>query len=138
MDTPSTRSKLTLPLVAIAAFVLGGATVLAGVAVQRHSLRPAPERAQVLADIAVMHEALEAFANNNARTYPDTLDLLVTPDTNGHRYLNKTRIPKDPWGRDYIYCGKKDPRVMTLGADGKPGGTGENADVDNHSILIGD
>ena len=44
----------------------------------------------------------------------------------------KRDIPEDPWGRAYQYKrpgqhGEYD--LMSLGADGQPGGEGENADV---------
>ena len=42
-------------------------------------------------------------------------------------------FPLDPWGRAYIYRypGERspDPEILSYGADGKPGGTGENADI---------
>jgi general secretion pathway protein G len=42
-------------------------------------------------------------------------------------------IPKDPWGNDYIYKYPGDhgdePDITSLGADGKPGGEGVNADI---------
>jgi general secretion pathway protein G len=44
-------------------------------------------------------------------------------------------VPNDPWGRPYIYRSPgengKDYDLMTYGADGKPGGTGEDADIIN-------
>ena len=44
-------------------------------------------------------------------------------------------VPKDPWGHDYVYTAPaadgQEPKVTSLGADGKPGGTGNNADIDN-------
>lgn len=47
-------------------------------------------------------------------------------------YLSSA-LPKDPWGRDYIYIapadGAQEPKVSTLGADGKPGGSGNDADL---------
>jgi general secretion pathway protein G len=50
-------------------------------------------------------------------------------------YLRKA-VPNDPWGRPYIYKlpGDKNPSgfdLGTLGRDGQPGGTGEDADVNN-------
>ena len=43
------------------------------------------------------------------------------------------RIPKDPWGREYIYRSpgihRKDYEIICLGADGKEGGEGYNADI---------
>ena len=44
------------------------------------------------------------------------------------------KIPKDPWGNDYIYTcpGENgDFDIRSYGADGKPGGTGKNADIKN-------
>lgn len=48
-------------------------------------------------------------------------------------YLRKD-VPNDPWGRPYIYrfpgdrnAGSYD--LSSLGRDGKPGGTGEDADI---------
>jgi len=50
-------------------------------------------------------------------------------------YLDKG-VPKDPWGRDYVYkCpGEHGPYDLTsLGADGAPGGEGENRDITNYT-----
>ena len=49
-------------------------------------------------------------------------------------YINK--IPVDPWGNNYVYnfpgqYGEYD--IVSLGADGQPGGEGENADIGNWS-----
>jgi general secretion pathway protein G len=47
-------------------------------------------------------------------------------------YMNGA-IPADPWGRPYIYRSPgengKDYDLGTYGADGKPGGTGEDTDI---------
>ena len=47
-------------------------------------------------------------------------------------YLMKD-IPQDPWGRPYLYKYPGEhgdaPEIVSLGADGQPGGEGENADV---------
>lgn len=48
-------------------------------------------------------------------------------------YLKKG-LPADPWGAAYLYKNpgrNGGPDVFTLGADAKPGGDGENADVFN-------
>ena len=49
-------------------------------------------------------------------------------------YLRKNELPADPWGGQYEYSfpgrnGNFD--ILTYGADGSPGGEGENADVSN-------
>lgn len=47
-------------------------------------------------------------------------------------YLSKA-LPLDPWGRAYIYRlpgdAGRDYDLSSLGKDGQPGGTGDNADV---------
>jgi len=87
--------------------------------------------------IEMLSSALDQFKLDVGR-YPTTeegLKALIEnpgiPNWNGP-YLKKKRIPKDPWGRDFIYkCpgehGEYD--LYSLGADGKPGGEGENVDI---------
>ncbi len=94
------------------------------------------------ADIATLDQALELYRLNNL-VYPTTSDGLGAliqappslPDISRYQvggYIKK--LPKDPWGREYRYenpgrHGTYD--IYTLGADGKPGGSGENADIGN-------
>jgi type II secretory pathway pseudopilin PulG len=44
----------------------------------------------------------------------------------------------DPWKRPYIYVGPTADhpraRVLSLGADGRPGGEGESADIDSDEM----
>jgi len=48
-------------------------------------------------------------------------------------YLKKNAVPQDPWGKPYQYkcCPGEhgDYDLWSLGADGAPGGDGENADI---------
>ncbi len=47
-------------------------------------------------------------------------------------YLRKSAVPKDPWGNDYQYRfpGQHGPfDLFSNGADGQPGGEGEDADI---------
>lgn len=90
------------------------------------------------AQIALIESALDAFRLDIGR-YPTTEEGLQAlrknpglPKWEGP-YLSKD-IPKDPWGNDYVYkCpgehGEYD--LYSLGADGKEGGEGENADIKN-------
>ena len=60
------------------------------------------------------------------RTKPANLNQWEGP------YLKK-EIPKDPWGRDYLYKYPGDhgeePDIISYGLDGQPGGDGLNADI---------
>jgi len=52
-------------------------------------------------------------------------------------YLQK-QVPADPWGRPYQYKAPGDHGdydLLSYGADGKPGGTGENVDVTSWDVA---
>ena len=52
-------------------------------------------------------------------------------------YLEKGRVPKDPWGNDFIYLSpglQGDFDIISYGADGMPGGEDENKDINNWEI----
>lgn len=50
-------------------------------------------------------------------------------------YLEKDFVPLDGWDREFLYLFDDNGRfvVRSLGADGRPGGEGENADLDNRT-----
>ena len=106
---------------------------------------PSQDRAMVQkakADIALIEQSLEMYRLNNL-VYPsstDGLKSLTTPPsslTQPERYQPGgyiKKLPKDPWGREYLYLspgtrGTFD--VYSLGADGAEGGVGENAVIGN-------
>jgi general secretion pathway protein G len=85
----------------------------------------------------IASDGVEAYKVMRGR-YPTTeegLKLLIDekflkPNAEGGK-LN------DPWGRDYVYLmpGQQHPDafdVKSYGADGQPGGEGENADIVNY------
>jgi general secretion pathway protein G len=72
-------------------------------------------------------------------TQAEGLDLLVKADRNAVAgwsgpYLSGG-LPLDPWGHPYVYQAPSDDqqsaRVISLGSDGKVGGTGNAADIQN-------
>jgi general secretion pathway protein G len=90
--------------------------------------------------IAKLGESLEQFSFDNGRypTSSEGLDALVHNPMNLESwrgpYLSKNFIPKDPWGRDYIYrCPGQyaDYDLLSCGPDGAEGGEGENEDITN-------
>ncbi len=47
-------------------------------------------------------------------------------------YLESNKLPKDPWGNDYLYVSPGehgDYDLFSYGADGAKGGDGKNADI---------
>ena len=94
-------------------------------------------RQKVLADLSTLEQALDMYRLDNLRfpTSEQGLQALVTaPSDEPHwtgPYL-QTKLPQDPWGRNYTYRypgenGEYD--LLSLGKDGQPGGEGENAEV---------
>lgn len=98
-------------------------------------------------DIGSLELALDLYKLDNNR-YPTTdqgLSALVDkPSTEpvpknwkNEGYLKKKKIPKDPWGKDYIYISPGvhgDYDLISYGADAAPGGEGKNKDVTSWEI----
>jgi len=52
-------------------------------------------------------------------------------------YLEKGKVPKDPWGNEYIYLSpgaSGDYDIISYGADGVPGGEEFNKDINSWEI----
>lgn len=89
-------------------------------------------------DVNNIMQALKLYRLDNQR-YPTAeqgLQALITRPTSGPAAPNwKTyveKLPNDPWGRPYQYLNpgiKGEIDVLSLGADGQPGGEGNNADI---------
>ena len=110
------------------------------------SVDPVFQRAnleKIRADMANTNKALEIYKFNEL-SYPTTsqgLDALVNPHSelkNPFLYPEGgyiSSIPKDPWGREYLYVYPPQKSsnfdLYTLGADGVEGGTGEDTDIGN-------
>jgi general secretion pathway protein G len=89
-------------------------------------------------DVGHLMQALKLYRLDNQR-YPSNeqgLQALVARPSadpvpaNWKPYLEK--LPRDPWGRPYQYLNpglKGEVDVLSLGADGQPGGDGFNADI---------
>jgi general secretion pathway protein G len=92
------------------------------------------------AQLDALDKALEQFRLDAGRlpTTEEGLAVLNTAPPNltgwGGPYLKKA-VPNDPWGHPYVYAApgthNNDFDLSSLGKDGRPGGTGEDADVTN-------
>ena len=102
---------------------------------------------KAMLDIASLETALKLYKLDNGM-YPATEQglqaLVVQPETetlaNKWRkggYLEKSRVPKDPWGNEYIYLYPGvygDYDIISYGADGVSGGEDKNKDINSWEI----
>ena len=90
------------------------------------------------AQIEAFEKSLDTYRLDVGR-YPTTEEglgaLLVAPPAAGTRwngpYLKKA-VPPDPWGHAYQYRApgsKGEYDIVSMGKDGQPGGSGDNADI---------
>lgn len=91
-----------------------------------------------------LETALKLYKLDNG-FYPSTeqgLQALVEAPTVGRLprkwrqggYLEKGKLPKDPWNNEYIYISpgvNGDFDIVSYGADREPGGEGEDKDINN-------
>jgi len=120
-------------------------SILAAVVVPR--IMDNPDKARVVKakqDIRVIKNQMDLYRLHNFR-YPTTeqgLEALVKrpADPNIRNWKEGGYIDgmkKDPWGNDYAYIAPGshgDYDLYTLGADGQPGGEGQDADIGNWNI----
>ena len=132
----------TLIEIMVVIIILGILASIVGVKVVGHVDEARVTQAKV--QMETFKTALESYRLQNSY-YPTTeqgLQALVNPPTVGRLpqhyqeggYLE--RIPKDPWGYDYIYIspGLINTRtfdISSYGADNEPGGEGKDADINS-------
>jgi general secretion pathway protein G len=121
-------------------FVAGG--VIALLLARRELTRDAADPSvRALRELGAIQMGLERYRLDTGG-YPTTKEglgaLVARPytldseDWRGPYLESKERdLLRDPWGRPYLYRVLKNGRGMayTLGADGKPGGSGEDRDI---------
>ena len=78
-------------------------------------------------------QSLTTFRMENHR-YPDSLEELLEDDENGEPIMRS--IPLDPWDNEYEYVVEPDGSfvITSFGADGAPGGEGDDADIISNEI----
>jgi len=112
--------------------------LLAGYVAPRYFGQVGKSEVQVArAQLDSLEKALDQFRLDN-RHYPTAeqgLDALVNKpqgEANWSGPYLKKAVPADPWGRPYVYRvpgARGEYDVYSLGRDGKPGGSGEDADI---------
>lgn len=137
---PAPNAGFTLIEIIVVIVVIAVLASLVAPNVFRHvdTARDTSARAQV----EMLGAALDAYRLDMGR-YPTTqegLEALLLAPSGGEAgrwkgpYLRKSAIPQDPWRHAYQYAspGRVNPTgydLLSYGADGQPGGDGDNADV---------
>lgn len=93
------------------------------------------------AQIESLATALDSYRLDHGR-YPTTAQGLgalwqkpaIDPPANWTEPYLRKAVPDDPWGRPYVYIapGRVNPTsfdLLSYGADGQPGGEGDDADI---------
>ena len=142
---PRTKRKemgFTLIELMVVIVILG---ILAGMIVPRIMGRPdEARRAKAVIQIESLETALKIYKLDNGR-FPTTeqglralVEMPVTePPLKNWRqggYLEKDKVPKDPWDNDFIYLSPGahgDYDLSSLGADGAEGGEGKDKDINS-------
>ena len=141
-EAPGARG-FTLLEVMVVVVILG---ILAALIVPKIVSRP--DEARLVAakqDIASLMQALKLYRLDN-RSYPTTeqgLQALVSKPASAPQPVNwksggyLEHLPRDPWGNPYQYLnpgqhGEID--VFSFGADGTPGGEGNDADIGSWNL----
>ena len=106
------------------------------------------KRVKAKMDIATLETALKMYKLDNG-VYPSTeqglLSLVEMPETgvvpkNWRKggYIERNRVPKDPWGNEFVYISPGvhgDFDLISYGLDGVPGGEDESGkDINNWDI----
>jgi general secretion pathway protein G len=113
--------------------------LLAGYVAPRYFSQIGKSEVQVArAQIDAFEKALDQYRLDTSR-YPSTeqgLDALMTKPASEARWQGpylKRSAPADPWGRPYVYRApgaKGEFELVSYGRDGKPGGAGDDADIE--------
>ncbi len=137
-----TERGFTLIELMVVIVILG---ILAGLIVPRIMGRPdEARRAKARIQLESLETALKLYKLDSGN-YPTTeqgLQALVEPPTVGTLaknwrqggYLEKGKVPKDPWDNDFDYISPGshgDYDLSSRGADGEPGGEGKNKDINS-------
>lgn len=144
-ETNKSDKGFTLIELMVVIVILG---ILAGLIVPKIMGRPEEARMmKARVQIESIETALKLYKLDNG-VYPSTeqgLQALVEPPSVGQLprkwreggYLEKGRVPEDPWGNEYVYLSPGlhgDLDLMSYGADGEPGGEGADADINNWEV----
>ncbi len=129
-----TKARIIVERCAVIA-VIGVVLVAAAVVISGNMQRPGTRGNPVAANVATVAGAVKLYQSDYGVLPPSLIALTaISNGLPGHGpYLEGVDQLLDPWGRPFVLVvpGRKnaDFDVVSYGADGYPGGTGEDADI---------
>ncbi len=75
----------------------------------------AAKQRKAKADLLTLSTAIQAYRMRNGGIAPKSLEILVTPDENGHRYIDRTEVPTDPYSGDPLKYKVENGQVTVYG-----------------------
>jgi general secretion pathway protein G len=133
---PRARPGFTLMELLVVIAIIGILATLVTVNVVGYLSRAKIEQAK--SQLVQLAQAVQTFRIEQGRYPTNEEGLKILTDSSPlHPDGILSPVPRDPWGRDYGYLcpGKtRSFEIFTLGADGLPGGAGENTDIYHYQI----
>ncbi len=121
-------------LMVVIAIIAGLATI---VGVNLFGALSESEVTQATAQIRNFKTALTSYriTFNKFPTTQEGLNALVQ-NPKQKSFLDAPEVPLDPWGNPYVYTSEngKDFKILSYGADGVPGGSGEDGDINSDNL----
>jgi general secretion pathway protein G len=133
MQTQANRRAergFTLVEVMVVIVILGMLATIVTTSVLGRSAKAEVESAKM--QVGEFKKTLDMYVAQN-RELPENWEKLYTPDSNGHKWLDMSEDPKDPWGMPYVLePGEraKTYRILSFGPD-KQEGTEDDITSDN-------
>lgn len=134
------KKHFTLVEILIVVGIIALLTAIAVPSYNEYLKRGRVSKAQ--AQITIFVQAVTSFSMDMKRLPDPSVGLVELIENVGSSdkwkgpYLDVYEIPQDPWDNDYVFSVNENGRyeIITYGADGQPGGDGENADISNRGI----
>jgi general secretion pathway protein G len=135
---PLRRSGMTLVEVLAVVVILG---LLAGTLAVGFSGAFGESRTELArTGVTIIKERVEMYdvSTGSLPSPSEGLSVLTGPDAIGKSFELTQDQLTDPWGRTYLYISPASDgsafEIVSYGADGQPGGTGENQDISSRNL----